>query len=273
MTPETAPLPFAAFLSRWGLTPDGPARRTPGSDLLPVRWQGRTAMLKLARTAEEAAGHRLMVWWAGQGAARVYAHDGPALLMERLDREGTLAAQALGGQDSDATRVLCRAAVAVHGAGQGPWPALPDLHRWFRALGEAAGHGAEFAALWAVAQRCLAEQRDVRPLHGDLHHGNALHSAERGWVLIDPKGLIGDPAFEYANLLCNPTLAHALTPGRLEAQLAVIAQESGLDAARLARWAAAYAGLSAAWHLEDGQPHEAALTLRVAHAANLAPGR
>lgn len=273
MTPETAPPPFAEFLTRWALTPDGPARRTPGSDLLPVRWQGRAAMLKLARTWEEEAGHRLMVWWAGQGAARVYAHAGPALLMERLEGEGTLAARALGGQDSAATRVLCRAAVAVHAAGQAPWPALLDLRRWFRALGEAAGRGAEFAALWDVAQRCLAEQRDVRPLHGDLHHGNVLHSAEWGWVLIDPKGLIGDPAFEYANLLCNPTLAHALTPDRLEAQLAVIAHESGLDAVRLARWAAAYAGLSAAWHLEDGQPHKAALTLRVAHAANLAPGR
>ena len=273
MTPETAPPPFAAFLSCWALTPDGPARRTPGSDLLPVRWQGRAAMLKLARTAEEAAGHRLMVWWAGQGAARVYAHDGPALLMERLDGEGTLAAMALGGQDGAATRVLCRAAAAVHAAGQGPWPALPDLRRWFRALGEAAGQGADFAALWELAQQCLAEQRDVRPLHGDLHHGNVLHSAERGWVLIDPKGLLGDPAFEYANLLCNPTLAHALTPDRLEAQLAVIAEESGLDAARLARWAVAYAGLSAAWHLEDGQWDEAALTLRVAHAANLVTGR
>ena len=33
--------------------------------------------------AEEKLGSRLMVWWDGQGAARVLAHDEDALLLER----------------------------------------------------------------------------------------------------------------------------------------------------------------------------------------------
>lgn len=40
-------------------------------------------------------------------------------------------------------------------------------------------------------------------LHGDLHHENILkHNNE--WIAIDPKGFIGDPAFDIAGYLYNP---------------------------------------------------------------------
>ena len=94
-----------ADLIRWGLTPDGAAIRTPGSDLMPVCWQGRAAMLKVARSAEEVRGHDLMVWLDGQGAARVFRHEGAALLLERLETTPSLAGWALTGQDDAATRV------------------------------------------------------------------------------------------------------------------------------------------------------------------------
>lgn len=50
-----------SYLRRWHLTPDGAAICTPGSDLQPVVWQGRPAMLKVARSAEEQRGNDLMV--------------------------------------------------------------------------------------------------------------------------------------------------------------------------------------------------------------------
>ena len=54
-----------------------------------------------------------------------------------------------------------------------------------------------------VARRLLAEPREVTVLHGDLHHDNVLHGS-RGWLAIDPKGLIGERTYEVANLLGNP---------------------------------------------------------------------
>jgi len=54
----------------------------------------------------------------------------------------------------------------------------------------------------------LADQHDVGVLHGDIHHGNILDFGPRGWLTIDPKGLIGERDFDYANLFCNPDLAH-----------------------------------------------------------------
>ena len=84
MKAQNGAVPFAAFLRRWNLVPDGEPVHTHSSDLLPVRWQGQAAMLKVARSPEEEVGHRLMGWWGGAGAARVFGHDGPALLLERV---------------------------------------------------------------------------------------------------------------------------------------------------------------------------------------------
>ena len=43
---------FDRYLKRWGLTRDGVPIVTHSSDLLPVRQDGRPAMLKIARAAE-----------------------------------------------------------------------------------------------------------------------------------------------------------------------------------------------------------------------------
>ncbi|NTY02017.1 3'-kinase [Deinococcus sp. JMULE3] len=256
------------YMTRWNLTPDGAAIRTPGSDLTPVRRQGRAAMLKVTRSAEEVRGHDLMVWLDGQGAAQVFRHEAGAVLLERLEVTPSLADWALTGQDDAATRVLCGAAAGVHVARGRPWPDLPGLPRWFRALEAAQGQGEGFVRAWGTAERLLADPRDVRPLHGDLHHGNVLHSPERGWLVIDPKGLIGERTFDFANMLCNPAPDHALRPGRLGRQSALIAHEAGLDRARLLAWVGAYAGLSAAWHLEDGQMEQARQSLEVSALAH-----
>lgn len=40
-------------------------------------------------------------------------------------------------------------------------------------------------------------------LHGDLYPDNIL-SSQRGWLVIDPKGVIGEREFELAAFLRNP---------------------------------------------------------------------
>lgn len=250
------------YLTRWNLLPDGEAIHTHSSDLLPVRWQGQAAMLKIARSDEEETGNRLMVWLEADGAAQVYAHDGPALLMERLSDTPSLAELALSGDD-EATRILCAAAEKLHRSRLQPAPELPTLRRWFRSLERASAQGGPLREAWAVAAQLLNTPQDVCPLHGDIHHGNVLHS-ERGWLAIDPKGIIGERGYDYANIFCNPTPAVALTPGRLARQSHLIARLAGLERPRLLGWVAAYAGLSAAWWLEDDDQGKAAQDLQIA---------
>lgn len=222
-------------------------------------------MLKVARVEEERVGHRLMVWYGGEGAARVLRHDGEALLLERVEGDLSLTVMVHAGRDDEASRVLCGVARHLHTPRAQPWPKLTPLTRWFRSLEAAApAHGGILTRSLETARALLADPQDVRPLHGDLHHGNVLHSRERGWLAIDPKGLLGERGFEYANLLCNPDPEVALRPGRLARQVGVVSEAAGLERPRLLQWVLAYAGLSAAWHLEGGQPDQSGSVLEVA---------
>lgn len=258
---------FGASLLRWGLTPDGEPIVTPSSDLLPVRWRDAPAMLKIARETEERRGGALLRWWDGDGTVRVLAQEGDAVLMERVLDGASLVEMARSGRDDEASRILCGVAARLHAPRGRPRPdTLVPLALWFRELEPgAARHGGILRHAAATARDLLAEPRDVAVLHGDLHHGNVLDAGTRGWLAIDPKGLLGERGFDFANIFCNPDLAVATAPGRLARQADVVAETAGLERERLLRWVLAYAGLSAAWTLGDGD--DAALALAVAAAA------
>lgn len=257
---------FEPYLTRWQLTPDGEPIVTPSSRLLPVRHAGQPAMLKVAVADEERRGAALMRWWDGDGAARVLAHAGAALLLERLSDEPSLAALVLQGGDSEASRIICAVAARLHASRAAPPPTLVPLAAWFAALAPAAAqHGGLLRLAAATARELLATPRNTVVLHGDLHHGNILPAGARGWLAIDPKGLLGERTFDFANLFRNPTPEHATAPGRLAHQAQAVAAAAGLERARLLQWVLAYAGLSAAWGLADGE--KPALDLAVAEQA------
>ncbi len=262
MSPPDLAALIAPWLDRWRLTPDGAPFATRTSILAPVVHAGAPAMLKIATAAEERRGADLMVWYDGDAAARVLAGEGDALLLERATGSANL--KALAHRDDDqATDIICGVVAKLHrNRAASPPRTLIPLSEWFRSLIIAAQRGGRlFAAALSCAEALLAHQRDVVPLHGDIHHGNILDADSRGWLAIDPKGLIGERAFDYANLFCNPDAEVALKPDRLERQLARVAGAARLDGDRLRKWVFAYAGLSAAWALEEGEDPELALAL------------
>lgn len=248
---------FDIHLARWDLVPDGEVVMTPSSLLLPVRHDGVPAMLKIAHEEEERRGGALMAWWAGDGAARVLARHGDALLLERVVGPRSLVRMVADGRDDAASRILCKTATRLHRTRPGPAPGLVPLAVWFEALAPAArAHGGRLAAADAAARTLLADSREIVVLHGDIHHGNVLDGGERGWLAIDPKGLLGERTFDFVNILRNPDAATALDPGRLGRQVAVLADAAALERRRLLRWTLAFAGLSAAWRLAEGGPLE-----------------
>jgi len=265
--------PYAPWLDRWSLVPDGEAFTTGlGSHLLPVLKDGATAMLKIAVGEEEREGGELMEWWGGLGAARVLAREDCALLMERVSGPRSLARMALNGEDDEATTALCEAAAGLHAPRAQPPPqSLVPLEAWHRALWpRAAADGGTFAKAEVAARRLLATPRDVVVLHGDFHHDNVLDGGTRGWLAIDPKGLLGERGFEYANLFRNPTAEIALMPGRMRRQVEIVARLARLDPVRLLQWILAYAGLGAAWSIESGHDPAPGLTIAEVAAAELA---
>jgi len=256
------------------LLPDGaPFASTFGNLLMPVLADGRPAMLKIAAHDEERRGAVLMAWWAGEGAVRVLAREGDALLMERVVGPRDLAAMARDGRDDEAMVALCEVARRLHvRRDRSPPATLVPLARWFESLRVAAARdGGPFAVALPEAEALLADPRDPVVLHGDLHHGNVLDGGPRGWLAIDPKGLLGERAFEFANLFRNPDTALALDPVRLRRRLAIVCARAALDPPRLLGWIQVYAALGAAWSVESG--HDPTDGLAIAALAAAERGR
>lgn len=249
------------YLAAWRLEPDGTLITTRSSWILPVR-RDAAVMLKVARIPDERRGYALMRWWNGQGAAAVLEATSDALLLERAVSERSLAAMAWAGDDDRAVAILCETAARLHAprdrnGRNAPVPALHPLEAWFQALLEFREPPDWLARSAAIARTLLAAQQAISPLHGDLHHDNVLDFGARGWLAIDPHGLLGERAFDYANIFTNPDLSDpqrplATRPGRLEARLRIVTERSDLEPVHMLRWIVAWTGLSAAWFLGDG---------------------
>ena len=254
---------FEPYLSRWQLTPDGPTLATPSSRLLSVRrCDGSQAMLKIAREEEEVRGSALMAWWNGEGAAAVLAHEGPALLMERALGRSSLLEMAETGRDDAASEIICGVAARLHAPRTRPLPPLVPLSVWFTELAAAASRdGGILRQCDTTARELLAEPREIVVLHGDLHHANVLDFGPQGWRAIDPKALLGERGFDFANIFCNPTEQVATAPGRLARQIDIVTATARLEPLRLLKWILAYAGLSAAWTLQAGERPDLALAV------------
>jgi streptomycin 6-kinase len=91
-------------------------------------------------------------------------------------------------------------------------------------------------------------------LHGDLQHYNVLFDAERGWLAIDPKGVVGETEYEIGAFVRNPVAQPELFLSRstIERRLKQFTNRLNLDYERALGWAFAQAVLSAIWSIEDG---------------------
>jgi streptomycin 6-kinase len=246
----------------WSLLDDGEPFTTYSGLLQPVVSQGVKCMLKIARREKDKPGNSLMAWWKGDGAAPILRYDDTAILMERATGSHSLAEMAKTGYDDEASRVICSVVARLH-AHQAPYPkGLVPLDIWFKSLyPAAAGHGGIFVPCSQITNMLLDKPMDQVVLHGDIHHGNILDFGAKGWLAIDPKGLLGEQGFDYANLFCNPDIATATAPRRLLRQVDIISKEAGMEHKRLLQWIVAWSGLSAAWAMEDGVSAEPAMTI------------
>lgn len=259
------------YMQRWQLQPDGQAFETHSSLLMPVRYRGAAAMLKIAREQEEKFGGLLMCWWQGEGAARVLAWHEDGILLERAQGSRSLPQMVRDGDDRQATEILCQVVARLHAPRAEPLPELIPLHQWFNSLWPAAqAHGGMLRLSARVAAELLTSPREQTVLHGDIHHDNVLDFGERGWLVIDPKRLYGERAFDYANIFCNPNYGIATDPDIFQRRVVQICQLAGLERQRLLQWILAWAGLSAAWFMEDGEAAD--IDFRVAEQAALALG-
>ncbi len=103
----------------------------------------------------------------------------------------------------------------------------------------------------------MSNASELRGLHGDLHHENIMFSS-RGWLVIDPVGLVGEVGFGAANMFYDPAADRddlCLDPRRIAQMADAFSRALDVDPRRLLDRAYAYGCLSAAWNA-DGEEEQ-----------------
>ncbi len=258
---DDLPRLLAEVAERWELTVGEPYGLSFNYVARAVRADGTPAVLKLTppggdlRFEVAALRH-----FDGSGAVRLLAEDpaGGAVLLERAE-PGELLTELQRRDDEAATRVAAEVGRRLHRPASGPLRTVDDWARaafgWLRAkYGSGTGPlpaalidraEADHAELWASSAPPVV-------LHGDLHHDNILTS-RRGWLAIDPHGVLGEPAYEAGPLLRNP-VGLGLRPelaAVLDRRVPILAAAYGVDAERIRGWGRAHNAVSLIWDHED----------------------
>lgn len=219
----------------------------------------------IKRAGDEWRSGAILEAFDGNGLVRVYEHAPGAVLLERLRPGNSLAQMALGGRDEEATDILAavmeRMFARASSISQRELPkACVTVHDWAKGFERYLATGDEriprpllVAGQQAYLDLC-ASQREPRLLHGDLQHYNVLWDSDRGWLAIDPKGVVGEFEYEIGALLRNPYENPELFISRstIERRLEQSTRRLSLDYERTLRWGFAQAVLSAIWSIEDG---------------------
>jgi len=216
----------------------------------------------------------------GHGVVRVYEQTPGAVLMERLRPGNSLVEMSIGGKDEEAIDILAdviqqMSSLASPRSGSQSSKAPKTVQDWGQGFERYIGTGDDQIPMELVEaghdmfSHLCASQRWPRLLHGDLQHYNVLFDSSRGWVAIDPKGVIGELEYEIGAVLRNPGEWPELFLARatIERRLKAFSNKLNLDYERMLAWSFAQAVLSAIWDIEDGFVVEATnSSLRLAKA-------
>lgn len=231
--------------------------------------ESQPVVLKVTkREGDEWRSGEILHAFDGNGVARVYEHVPGAVLLERLRPGNSLAEMALKGRDTEATDILAGVIQQMSMSGRetsGAWTKSATVWDWAKAFERYIASGDDHVprqlieSAHGLYSSLCASQDEPRLLHGDLQHYNVLFDSERGWLAIDPKGVVGEVEYEVGAILRNPIerpelfTSHAAIGRRIKQ----LTEKLSLDYERVLAWGFAQAVLSAIWDIEDGFPLDA----------------
>jgi streptomycin 6-kinase len=230
------------------------------SSILAFGWRTeQPVVLKVVRVpGDEWNSGEILHAFGGCGAVRVLERSGGAMLLEQV-KPGTPLVRIAVDDDERATAILAEVIGSLSPAERST--IVPTIEEWGHAFERYVSSGDHRIppALLGLAQRVFSElcasQSATQLLHGDLHHYNVLLDSERGWLAIDPKGVVGEPAYEVGAALRNPYERPDLftSAAAIERRVKVFERVLRLDAGRMLAWTFAQAVLSLVWAAEDGE--------------------
>ncbi|MCJ7533681.1 MAG: aminoglycoside phosphotransferase family protein [Anaerolineales bacterium] len=257
------PILIAECEQRWSLTIGAPFEPLSYNYVAPaVRANGIDVVLKVGFPNPELLSEiEALRIFDGRGIVRLLdgARAQGVMLLERL-KPGTPLSSSMDDQRATSIAVqvmrqLWRPAPFEH--------SFPTVEKWAAGLKRLrqrfnGGTSPLPAHLVEEAERLFGEligsMDEAALLHGDLHHDNILAAERQPWLALDPKGLVGEQAYEVGALLRNQLPQDLKTPQAsriLRRRIDQFAEELGFDRQRLRAWGLAQAVLSAWWSIED----------------------
>ncbi|HEY5979770.1 MAG TPA: aminoglycoside phosphotransferase family protein [Microlunatus sp.] len=255
------------LLDEWRLRVDGPARSGNCAMVVPVRTDDdRSGVLKISWPHWEAeTEHLALRAWHGDGVVQLWRADPRrfALLLERAQLDRDL--HTLGVLE--ACEVVAQLYGRLHCAPLQQPRRLSDLCReWadrLPPLFEANLISRRFVSQAERLMRDFADDpgTDAALIHTDLHFFHVLAAEREPWLVIDPKPLSGDPAYEVAPLLWNrweEAMASGSPRQALLDRLFTVVDVAGLDEDRVRDWIVVREVCNVLWayesHVDDGSP-------------------
>lgn len=235
---DALPATVAALAAAWGFTgletlTGGAVSYVAGVTLA----DGTPAVLKVAPgDAESRHEPDALELYDGRGAVRLLRVDRVrhALLLERLAPGTPLYDAGLGWDDEARIAAPLIARLALPPPPGHPFTALADDARTWDVTGERI----------ALVERLAASSPPAAVVvNRDLHALNILRDGD-GWRAIDPKPLVGDPAFTAGAMLRDRRWDLEEQAGYddlLRRRLEILCNGTGDDPWRVAAWAACYA--------------------------------
>ncbi|MBI2785865.1 MAG: phosphotransferase [Legionella longbeachae] len=191
--------------------------------------------------------------FAGFGTVKVLQESDGMLLIERAVSGMSLKSY-FPKQDNNAIQITCDCLKRLH---QAPIPrahTFPQIKEWLIALDKDLNIPAHYLhQARQLRDNLLVTSSEPVLLHGDLHHDNMLQNGD-GWIVIDPKGVIGEPAYELAAFIRNPIpelLAQKNAAHIISQRIARFAAILELPEQRILDWCFVQAVLSWVWAIED----------------------
>ena len=256
------PSEVARFAERWHLDVHVAAPFSDGH----VSWaapvvrlgSGSPAVLKIPYLDEENLHEAdALRDYAGQGAVQLYEHDpsSGAMLLEHLSPGTAISDLPTEEAVEIACGILCRLRRAP--SADHPYRLVAsDTERWIERLDRAATEGHAFLPR-DIAERAAAVARELIEdggpqllVNSDPHLGNFLRAEREPWLMIDPKPLIGDPAFDSGFLLFDAVRTDP-SPRRTADFAGRIAGGLGVDLERVRGWGLVRAAENCLWEAGD----------------------
>lgn len=191
--------------------------------------------------------------FAGSGTVKLLVENDGMLLLERAV-SGVPLTSYFPENDNEAIQITCECLKRLHQAKLPSTHHFPHVKDWLMALDNHLNIPTDYLhKARKLRDELITTSAASVLLHGDLHHGNILQNGDN-WIVIDPKGVMGEPAYEIAAFIRNPIpklLAHPNAQRIIDNRITQFSKILKLSKQRIIDWCYVQAVLAWAWTLED----------------------